>query len=67
LQIRQLAEKERDTVIALRRHFHENPELSQKDGRKGLIRLFKGTVTILSLRFFFYAKRAGMERPIAVR
>lgn len=31
MQIRQLAEKERDTVIALRRHFHENPELSQKE------------------------------------
>ena len=31
MQIKQLAEKERDTVIALRRHFHENPELSQKE------------------------------------
>lgn len=31
MDCRDAAEKERDTVISLRRHFHENPELSQKE------------------------------------
>ncbi len=31
MNIKELAEKERDTVITLRRHFHENPELSQQE------------------------------------
>ena len=31
MHCRELAEKERETVISLRRHFHENPELSQKE------------------------------------
>ena len=33
MDCRDAAEKERDTVISLRRHFHENPELSQKEFR----------------------------------
>jgi len=31
MNIKEVAEKERDTVITLRRHFHENPELSQQE------------------------------------
>lgn len=33
MDCRDAAEKERDTVISLRRHFHEDPELSQKEFR----------------------------------
>lgn len=31
MHCRELAEQERNTVISLRRHFHEHPELSQKE------------------------------------
>lgn len=51
MDIKKLAEQEKDTIVALRRHFHENPEVSTKEFRTmDYIEEFLGKIGIQSVR-----------------